>query len=35
VTHDLGVASELADEIVVLYGGRVAERGPAAPRANA
>ena len=31
VTHDLGVASELADEIVVLYGGRVAERGPAAP----
>jgi peptide/nickel transport system ATP-binding protein len=31
VTHDLGVASELADEMVVLYGGRVAERGPAAP----
>jgi peptide/nickel transport system ATP-binding protein len=30
VTHDLGVASELADEIVVLYGGRVAERGPVA-----
>ena len=31
VTHDLGVASELADAIVVLYGGRVAERGPTRP----
>ncbi len=29
VTHDLGVASELADQIVVLYGGRVAEQGAA------
>ena len=29
VTHDLGVASELADRIVVLYGGRVAEEGAA------
>ncbi len=29
VTHDLGVASALADQIVVLYGGRVAERGAA------
>ncbi len=31
VTHDLGVASELADRIVVLYGGRVAENGAAGP----
>ena len=29
VTHDLGVASTLADRIVVLYGGRVAEHGAA------
>ncbi len=31
VTHDLGVASELADRIVVLYGGRIAEHGAATP----
>ena len=27
VTHDLGVAAELCDEILVLYAGRVCERG--------
>ncbi|HVT64482.1 MAG TPA: ABC transporter ATP-binding protein [Mycobacteriales bacterium] len=28
VTHDLAVAREVADRVVVLYGGRVAETGP-------
>ena len=27
ITHDLGVVAELAHNVVVLYGGRVAERG--------
>ena len=27
ITHDLGVVAQLADEVVVMYAGRVAERG--------
>ncbi|MEJ5224992.1 MAG: ABC transporter ATP-binding protein, partial [Anaerolineales bacterium] len=29
VTHDLGVVAEICDSVVVMYGGKVAEYGPA------
>ncbi|MFX8000785.1 glutathione ABC transporter ATP-binding protein, partial [Acinetobacter baumannii] len=30
ITHDFGVVSRIADEVVVLQHGRVVEQGPAA-----
>lgn len=30
ITHDLGVIAEMSDDVVVMYGGRVAESGPVA-----
>jgi oligopeptide/dipeptide ABC transporter ATP-binding protein len=29
ITHDIGVVAEIADDVAVMYGGRIVERGPA------
>jgi oligopeptide/dipeptide ABC transporter ATP-binding protein len=29
ITHDLGIVAEIADEVIVLYAGKIAERGTA------
>lgn len=31
ITHDMGVVAQVCDQVAVLYGGRQAEEGPAAP----
>ncbi|MBL9074697.1 ABC transporter ATP-binding protein [Tabrizicola sp.] len=31
ITHDMGVVAQLCDQVAVLYAGRLAEEGPAAP----